>query len=319
MRTTSKTICPLDCPDTCGMLATVDNGKVVSLTGDPDHPYTLGFICRKMRGYPERLYSSHRILYPQRRVGRKGEGRFQRISWDEAWASLIPRLQEIIDAHGGSSILPFSYAGNMGLVNRFAGFPLFHKMGTLQSKQTICSAAANAGWNLICGEGGGSPPAAAEQSTLIIAWGINIRVSNVHFWRSVKKARAAGARLLVIDPYRNDTARVADDYVQVHPGGDSALALGILKVLIAESWLDEEFISAQSEGFEQLAEYVRQLPKDRIEHESGVGFEQIGAVAELLHDNPRTFLRIGVGLTRNSRGGMAIRAIVSLAAACGLF
>ncbi len=319
MRITRKTICPLDCPDTCGMLATVENGTVVSLAGDPDHPYTQGFICRKMRGYPERLYSSHRILYPQRRVGKKGEGRFRRISWDEAWDYLVSRLQEIIAADGGSSILPFSYAGNMGVVNRFAGFPLFHKMGTLQSKQTICSATASGGWNLICGEGGGSPPAAAEESTLIIAWGINIRVTNIHFWRSVKKARAAGARLLVIDPYRNDTARVADDYVQVHPGGDSALALGILKVLIARSWLDEEFISAESEGFEQLADYVRQLPEERIEHESGVGFEQIGALAELLHENPRTFLRIGVGLTRNSRGGMAIRAIVSLAAACGLF
>lgn len=319
MRITRKTICPLDCPDTCGMLATVENGNVVSLRGDPDHPYTQGFICRKMRGYPERLYSSHRLLYPQRRVGKKGEGRFQRISWDEAWDYLVPRMQEIIAAYGGSSILPFSYAGNMGFVNRFAGFPLFHKMGTLQSKQTICSAAANGGWNLICGEGGGCPPAAAEESTLIVAWGINIRVSNIHFWRSVKKARTAGARLLVIDPYRNDTARVADDYVQVHPGGDSALALGILKVLIDESWLDEEFISAESEGFEELAEYVRQLPKDRIEHESGVGFEQIASIAALLHGNPKTFMRIGVGLTRNSRGGMAIRAIVSLAAACGLF
>jgi anaerobic selenocysteine-containing dehydrogenase len=319
MRITRKTICPLDCPDTCGMLATVAEGKVVSLAGDPDHPYTQGFICRKMRGYPDRLYSSHRILYPQRRVAKKGEGRFKRISWDEAWDYMVPRMQEIMAKYGGSSILPFSYAGNMGMVNRFAGFPLFHKMGTLQTQQTICSAAANGGWKLICGEGGGSPPSEAEEAKLIIAWGINIRVTNVHFWRYVKKARAAGGRLLVIDPYRNDTARVADDYIQVHPGGDAALALGILKVLIDKGWIDQEFISSESEGFEQLADYVGQLPIDRIERDSGVTFEQICQIAALLHEHPQTFIRIGIGLTRNSRGGMAIRAIVSLAAACGLF
>ena len=319
MRIVKKTICPLDCPDTCGMLATVEEDKVVSLTGDPDHPYTRGFICRKMRGYPDRLYSSHRILYPQKRVGRKGEGHFKRISWDEAWNYMVPRMQEIINNYGGTSILPFSYAGNMGVVNRFAGFPLFHKMGALQPQQTICTGAASGGWKLICGEGGGSPPSVAAKATLIIAWGINIRVSNVHFWRYVKKARAAGGRLLVIDPYRNDTARVADDYIQVHPGGDSALALGILKVLIEKQWLDQDFISTESEGFEQLADYVRQLPIDRIERDSGVTHEQICHLAVLLHENPQTFIRIGVGLTRNSRGGMAIRAIVSLAAARGLF
>ncbi len=319
MRITRKTICPLDCPDTCGMLATVEDGKVVSLTGDPDHPYTRGVICRKMRGYPDRLYSSHRVLYPQKRVGRKGEGRFKRISWDEAWEYMVPRMQEIINNYGGSSILPFSYAGNMGVVNRFAGFPLFHKMGALESQQTICSAAASGGWKLICGEGGGSPPSVAAAATLIIAWGINIRVSNVHFWRYVREARAAGGRLLVIDPYRNDTARVADDYIQVHPGGDSALALGVLKVLIEKQWLDHEFISSESEGFEQLADYIRQLPIDQIERDSGVTHEQICSIAALLHENPQTFIRIGVGLTRNSRGGMAIRAIVSLAAARGLF
>jgi len=318
MRITRKTICPLDCPDTCGMLATIEDGKVISLTGDPDHPYTRGFICRKMRGYPDRLYSEHRILYPQRRVGKKGEGHFERISWDEAWRLMVPRLHEILKRYGGTSILPFSYAGNMGLVNRFAGFPLFHKMGTLQSKHTICSAAANGGWKMICGDRGGSPPSVAADSKLIIAWGVNIRVSNVHFWQYVKKARKAGGKLLVIDPYRNDTARLADHHIQVLPGGDVPLALGVLKVLIERQWLDKEFIASETEGFEQLSEYVRTLPISRIEGDSGIAFEQICRVARMLQDNPQTFVRIGIGLTRNSRGGMAIRAIVSLAAACGL-
>ncbi len=319
MRITKKTICPLDCPDSCGMLATIQDGKVMSLNGDPDHPYTNGFICSKMRRYPDRLYSPSRILFPQLRIGAKGEGRFKRISWDEAWDHIIPRMQSILNGYGGETVLPFSYAGNMGAVNRFAGFPLFHRMGAIQPKQTICSAAARGGWKLVCGDAGGSPPSVAGESDLIIAWGINIRVSNVHFWRYVQKARNAGARLLVIDPYENDTARLADDYIQVQPGGDVALALGVLKTLIDNDWLNHAFIARETEGFEQLSEYVRRTDMGQFESDSGVEHKNIELVASLLRRHPKTFIRIGVGLTRNSRGGMAIRAIASLAAACGLF
>ena len=319
MRITKKTICPLDCPDSCGMLATIEGGKVVSLAGDPDHPYTNGFICRKMRRYPERVYSPERILYPQIRVGAKGAGLFKRISWDEAWNHIVPKLQDILQKHGGESVLPFSYAGNMGAVNRFAGFPLFHRIGAIQTKQTICTAAARGGWELTCGDAGGSSPAVAAESELIIDWGINIRVSNVHFWRYVKQARKAGARLLVIDPYVNDTARVADEYIQVQPGGDSALALGILKTLLDRDWLDHRFLEQETEGFEELADYLRRTEMSSFESQSGVKQQDIERVASLLRKHPKTFIRIGVGLSRNSRGGMAIRAITSLAAACGLF
>ena len=319
MRTTKKTICPLDCPDTCGMVAAVEDGRVVSLNGDPDHPYTCGFICRKMRGYPDRLYSPHRVLYPQKRVGRKGAGHFKRISWDQAWDEMVSRMKQIIDTSGGSSILPFSYAGNMGMINRFAGFPLFHKMGAIQTEQTICSTTARAGWRLICGDRSGCPPQVAAESKLILAWGINIRVTNVHFWRYVKVARAAGAKLVVIDPYENDTARVADRYFQITPGGDSALALGVIKVIVENKWHDQPFITSQCEGAEQLLAYARQLPMTCVEKECGLDRDQINALALMLYENPQTFIRIGIGLSRNSRGGMAIRAIVSLAAACGLF
>jgi len=319
MPTIKKTICPLDCPDTCGLLATVENGKVISLAGDPEHPYTNGFICRKMRRYPERLYSQKRILYPQVRTGKKGEGRFKRISWEEAWEHLVPNLQATVKEYGGEAILPFSYAGNMGLVNRFAGFPLFHKMGATQYMQTICSAAARAGWKMNCGKAGGSPPDVAAKSSLIIAWGINVRVSNVHFWQYVTKARKAGARLLVIDPYCNDTARSADEYIQVTPGGDTALSLGILKILAEKQWLDRSFISSETEGFEHLQRYLQQTSLAEFEQQSGVSTKQMLSVASLLRENPKTFIRIGIGLTRNSRGGMAVRAISSLAAGCGLF
>ena len=165
-----KTICPLDCPDSCGMIATVEDGRVTGLAGDRDHPVTNGFICRKMRTYPERLYGSSRILYPLLRDGEKGEGKFRRISWDDAFDLLVKKLQEVKDNFGGEAILPYSYAGNMGAVNRFAGYPFFHKLGTSGLDQTICSAAAGAGWKKQCGDMPGSPPEKAQDAELIVCW-----------------------------------------------------------------------------------------------------------------------------------------------------
>ena len=314
-----KTICPLDCPDSCALIATVKDNQVVSLSGDPDHPYTRGMICRKMNRYPERLNAPARLLYPQIRVGRKGAGEFRRISWDEAWQRLTEKISRTVTEFGGQSILPYCYAGNMGLVNRYAGFPLFHKLGASRLHQTICSATAAGGWRAICGNAGGTPPARAVEADMIVAWGINIRVSNTHFWPQVRSAVKRGAKLLVIDPYRNDTARVADEHVWVKPGGDGALALGILKILLAEQRFDRRFIAEQSVGFEELAAYLELTELEAFAHQSGVAADDIERLARLFGDHPRTFIRIGVGLTRNSRGGMAVRAIGSLAAACGLF
>lgn len=319
MRIDKKTICPLDCPDSCAMLATVENHRVISLAGDPEHPYTRGFICRKMRRFPERLSSSRRLLYPQVRTGRKGEGRFVRISWDEAWERLVEALQEIVAEHGAEAIMPFCYAGNMGMVNRFAGFPFFHKIGATRIEQTICSVAAGGGWKLGCGPVGGTPPQEAAEARLIVAWGINIRVTNVHFWSDVTRARKNGAKLLVIDPYRNDTARLADDYLPVKPGGDSALALGVLRILLEGNRLDHRFIDEQTSGFERLVAYLQSVPLEQFEQQSGVNCSAMERLAAQFSEHPRTFIRIGVGLSRNSRGGMAVRAITALAAALGLY
>ncbi len=314
-----KTICPLDCPDSCGMIATVVDGKVTALNGDTEHPYTNGFICRKMRRYPERQYSENRLLYPQVRVGKKGAGEFRRIDWDEALKLLATRLSEIRNKYSGEAILPYSYAGNMGAINRFAGYPLFHKLGTSQLDQTICTAAARAGWEKQCGDIPGCPPENAADAELIIAWGINIKVSNVHFWQYVSSARKNGARLLVIDPYRNQTVKSADSYLQVKPGGDSALALGVMKTLIDRDLIDRDFIENQTEGFEELAAYLAIRDWSEFVKESGVQQKDIEELAALLASSPRTFVRIGVGLSRNSRGGMAVRAITSLGACLGLF
>jgi len=301
------------------MIATVENGRVTGLQGDKDHPYTNGFICGKMRKYPERLYGCERVLYPQVRTGRKGDGKFRRIGWGEAFDILVDRLTEIKKQHGGEAILPYAYAGNMGSVNRFAGFPFFNRLGTSRLDQTICSAAAGAGWEKQCGNRPGSSPEKALDADLIICWGINCKVTNVHFWQYVVRAKKRGCKVLVIDPYRNVTAKSADIYLQVKPGGDSALALGVLKVLIEQHHVAQNYIAKETEGFAELSDYLEKIEWPGLIDQSGVAKEQMEEMAELLYQHPKTFLRLGVGLTRNSRGGMAVRAITSLAAALGLY
>ncbi len=314
-----KTICPLDCPDSCGMIATVVDGRVTALSGDREHPNTNGFICRKMRRYPERVYGEHRVLYPQLRVGKKGEGKFRRIGWDAALDILADRLAETRNRFGGEAILPYSYAGNMGAVNRFAGYPLFHRLGASQLDQTICSAAAGAGWSHQCGDIPGCPPENAADAELIVAWGINIKVTNMHFWQYVAAARKKGGRLLVIDPYRNETAKAADIHLAVLPGGDLALALGVMKILLEDNLLDRTFLARETEGFGHLAESLKSQNWSDLIGESGVPRQAMEELAALLVRSPKAFIRIGIGLSRHSRGGMAVRAITSLAAALGLF
>jgi len=319
MKFQKKTICPLDCPDSCGMIATVEDGRITALQGDKGHPYTNGFICRKMRRYPERLYGAERLLYPQLRVGKKGAGQFRRIDWVEALDILAARLEETRQQHGGESILPYSYAGNMGAVNRFAGYPLFHRLGTSQLDQTICSAASGAGWQKQCGDLPGCPPENAADAELIVAWGINIRVTNVHFWQYVAAARKNGARLLCVDPYRNQTVKSADSFLQVKPGGDSALALGLMKSLVERDLVDQQFIERGTTGFAQQEAYLHSMAWEHVVQQSGVSKKEMEDFATLLAQSPKTFFRIGIGLSRNSRGGMAVRAITALAACLGLF
>ncbi|WP_163338396.1 molybdopterin-dependent oxidoreductase [Desulfopila sp. IMCC35008] len=314
-----KTVCPLDCPDSCGILAKVVDNRVVSLKGDPDHGYTNGVICRKMRSYNERVYGKDRLLYPMVRTGAKGAGEFRRISMREAIALFAAKLKETKEQFGGEAILPFQYAGNMGVLNRNAGYGLYNKLGTSRIIETICSAAAGEGWSLHCSSIPGSPPEVAEVSSLIVAWGINVRVSNMHFWQYISKARKNGAQLVVIDPYRNETARSSDLHLKVLPGGDSGLALGVLKFLLEEEKIDRQMLVEQTTGFAELEAYLQKESWHQIYKVCGLEKEVIASFASLLKDNPATFIRIGIGLSRNSRGGMSVRAIVCLAAALGLF
>ncbi len=314
-----KTICPLDCPDSCAMIATIEDGKVVGLAGDVEHPYTQGIICRKMKRYHERVYSEKRIYYPMKRVGKKGDAKFARITWDEAYVILTNQITATIKEYGGEAILPFVYAGNMGMVNRFAGYPLFNKLGTSRLEETICSTAAKAGWKSHCGDVPGACPEIAAEANLIIIWGSNTKVTNLHFWPYVAKAKKRGAKLVVIDPYRNITGASADIHLKVQPGGDTALALALLKILCEQKRIHRPFIDSSTIGFAELDKYLHKADLAELVQGSGVPEDLVKKLAALLADTPKCFIRLGMGMTRNSWAGMGIRAITSLAAALGLF
>src|SRR5215813_12845394 len=202
-----KVVCPHDCPDTCVMTVDVEGNRAVALAGDPDHRFTQGFLCAKVNHYLERVYSPERILHPLKRTGAKGEGRFERISWDEALDTIAARFKAVIAAHGPQSILPYSYAGNMGMLSygsmdrRF-----FQALGASLLDRTICASAGAAGYKATVGKSMGFDPEAVVHAKLIVAWGANIVSSNVHLWPFIEEARRRGARLVVVDPYRSKTA-----------------------------------------------------------------------------------------------------------------
>lgn len=300
------------------MIATVENGRIIKLDGDPNQSYTGGFICGKMRRYHERVKSDDRVLHPMKRTGKKGRGDFTRIDWEEAWGILVENLKRIKREHGGEALLPYSYAGNMGSVSRSAGYPFFHRYGASRLDQTICSAAAKAGWTAHLGKRPGTDPFEAARSDLIMAWGVNVKVTNIHFWPMIRDCRKNGGKLVVIDPYKNITAKAADLHVPVKPGGDGALALGILKSVVHAEREDRSYLQKHTRNFEALRSYLLELSWGEIESDCGIGKDGIKQLADLFIEHPATFIRIGIGMTRNTRGAMAVRAITCLALALGI-
>src|SRR5271168_881861 len=219
MPETRHSVCALDCPDTCSLLINVEDGRGSHLRGDPAHPVTRGFLCGKVARYLDREYSPNRLLYPQKRVGAKGEGKFERISWDEALDTIAGRLETISNSDGPEAILPYSYAGTMGVLNG-SGMDrrFFHRLGASRLDRTICSSAGGAALMLSQGAKLGTEPEQFAQSKLIIAWGANILGTNVHLWPFIVEARRRGARLVVIDPVKNRTGRAADSHLAINPG-----------------------------------------------------------------------------------------------------
>src|SRR5467141_1493465 len=272
-------VCPHDCPSCCSLVVTVEAGRLTSVTGNAAHPFTRGVICGKVREYAERVHSPLRVLTPLRRVGPKGAGEFAPISWDDAIDTIAARWRAIIARDGGEAILPFSYAGSMGQVQFFAGHPLFHALGARRLERSICTSTAYAGWRATVGAVTGNDSEQMVGAELVILWGVNASYSTINVMTLVKQARARGAHVVAIDPYRTPTAQQADEHLMVRPGTDSALALAVMHVLVAEGRVDHDYLARATVGFEPLARHVQDWPPERVASITGLPAETIVAFA----------------------------------------
>ncbi|WP_433707538.1 molybdopterin-containing oxidoreductase family protein [Paenibacillus illinoisensis] len=311
-------VCPLDCPDTCGLLLHKENGKIVKVAGNPDHPITKGAICNKVRNMAERIYHPERLQYPMRRVGAKGEGKFERISWDEAIHEITGKFKSISAKYGSESILPYSFYGNMGILGvdgmdrRF-----FNALGASMLEQTICNAAGNTGWKYTMGANRGTVPEDTEHADLILVWGGNIVSTNMHQVVLAEKARKKGAQIVVIDVHRNRTAQWGDWFIPLYPGTDSALALGLMNVLFDRGLTDEAFMQKYTVGHEALRDHVRDYTPERVARITGVPEADIVKLAELYGNAQAAHIHIGNGLQHHDNGGMNVRSIACLPAITG--
>jgi len=322
------TVCSHDCPDSCAVLVTVNaEGRAVKVEGDPSQPVTRGFLCGKVAKYLDRVYAPDRVLYPLRRKtgvakrplprGQEHEA-FERVSWDEALDAIAARLKEISDRYGSESILPYSYAGTIGVLGygsmdrRF-----FHRLGASQLDRTICSEAGGQAWLSVYGKKLGTPTEDFRLAKLILAWGANIHGNNIHLWPFVEEARRNGARLIVIDPYRTRTAAVADWHIAIRPGTDTALALGMMHVILNEALEDRAYIAEMTHGFERLAERAREYTPEYVAHLTGMTAAEVEQLAREYATTCPAALRLNYGVQRCENGGAAVRAIAMLPALTG--
>ncbi len=325
--TTVKAVCPHDCPDTCGMVVTVDTatGRAIDLRGDKEHPFTRGFLCQKVNNYLERVYHPDRLLHPLKRVGRKGEGKFERISWDEAVRTVAARFKEIVASDAGpQAILPYSYAGTMGkLMYSSLDRRFFHRLGASLLDRTICATAGAVGCDVTLGTRAMIDPEAAVNSRYIVNWGSNTSVTNIHFWKVEHEARKHGARIVTIDPYKSPTAQKSDWWIPIRPGTDAALALGVMHIIFREGWQDDDYLTGHCIGAKELRERaLREYPPAKVSHITGLSVEDIERFAREYARSQELFggpglIRLNYGLQRHGGGGMAVRTIVCLPALTG--
>lgn len=339
--------CPHDCPDACGVLITIEDGRATRIQGDPGHPVTRGFLCAKVAKYLDRVYSPDRVLYPMRRIGPKGPSASQnpypltssgqafsrkerarngapvaskdrdqiwkRISWDEALDEITSRFRAISDEFGSEAILPYSYGGTLATLNGASmDRRFFHRLGASQLERSICSAAGEAGLKSVLGAKLGTEPEQFRESKYIIAWASNIHGNNVHLWPFIAEARRKGAKLVVIDPYRTRTAACADWYLPINPGTDAALALGMMHVIIGENLHDADYVAKHTLGFDELREKVKEYPPERAAQWTGISDDDIRKLAREYATTRPAVIRLNYGVQRSEGGGMATRAVVML-------
>jgi len=294
------------------MLVTVENGRATRIAGDPDHPFTNGFLCTKVSKYLERTYHPDRLLYPQIRVGAKGKGEFRRATWDEALTLIASRLQSIIySPDGPQAILPYSYAGTMGLVQgEGMALRFFHRIGASQLDRTICSAAGGEALTATYGTRMGTDPETIGNAELILLWGMNTLTANPHLWPFIRKAKANGATTICIDPLRTRTADACDEHIPVRPGTDAALALAMMHVIVRDGLEDRQYIDQMTHGWDKLRDRVMdEYAPERVASICRLPVETIESLARRYATTRPSFIRLNYGLQRHAGGGNAVRAI----------
>ena len=310
--------CPQDCPDTCAFLYHVEDGKLVEVTGDPDHPMTRGGLCVKLKNFADHHYNPDRLLHPMKRVGPKGSGQFKRISWDEALGEIKTRWTEIISQYGAQAIMPHAYLGHQGTLNGLtAGDAFFNRLGASVAEKTYCESGSSTAWIMTVGPTGGLDVESLAYSKYIIVWAMNMVNTNLHAWPFILEARKKGAKVVVIDPVRTRTAKQADWYIPIKPGTDGALALGMMNVIIAENLFDRDYVEKYTLGFEDLKSRAAEFPPEKVEKITGIPASDIRKLAREYATTQPSAIRQGVALERSPGGGDAIRAVTCLPALVG--
>jgi anaerobic selenocysteine-containing dehydrogenase len=315
---TIRGACGHDCPDTCSWVVEVRGGKAERLLGDPDHPFTRGTLCAKVNHYLERVYHPDRVLHPLKRVGRKGEGRFVRVSWDEALEDIASRWRVIVAESGAEAILPYSSAGVQGLIQEASlDRRLFGSMGCSGLDRKICGAVAKAGLSATIGTGTGIDPEAIVHSRFIVLWGTNTIVTNLHYWPLVREAQQRGAKLVVVDPIRTRTAEAADWHLQIKPASDAALALAMMHVMIRDGLVDQDYVARHAVGYDALVERARDYSPEQVSAAVGLPAADIERFAREYATTQPSLLRPLIGIEHHRNGAMQFRTLACLSVLSG--
>jgi anaerobic selenocysteine-containing dehydrogenase len=321
VKTVVRTVCAHDCPDMCSLLVHVEDGRITRVQGDPDQPFTAGFVCAKVSREHELVHSTERLTQPLRRTGPKGGGAFAPVTWDAALDEIAARWRRIIETDGPLGILGYCYSAHQGVFNRGLLLGLFHALGTTRLiAGTVCDSCSDTAWEATLGAVGGADPESVLQSDLVIAWSADLVTTNVHFWAKVELARRGGATLVAIDPRRSRTAAQADWHLAPRIGTDAALALGIMHVLVRDGLCDRDYLARETVGFDRVERDV--LPRfapARTEAITGIAASDIERLAHLYGRARAPFIRLGWGMSRSAQGGAAIRAVALLPGVTGAY
>lgn len=310
--------CPHDCPDTCAMVYEVEDGKLLGVSGRSDHPMTRGGLCVKVDDYEKRHYHPDRVLYPLRRTGRKGDGQFERISWDEALDEITARWKSIIDEHGPQAIIPYSYAGHQGLINGLnGGDAFFNRLGATVCERTWCGVGASTAWVLTNGPSAGMDPESFAHSKFIVIWACNSVSSNLHHWHFVKEAQKRGAKVVVIDSYKSRTAKLADWHLAPKPGTDGAFAMAVINSIIEQGLTDKAYVADHTLGFDELAARAKSRTPEWAADITGISADDIRTFAREFATTKPAAIRMGVALEKHFGGGQTIRAVCCIPALTG--